>query len=506
MKKTPLSSIATIAGGQGAPKPNEFSDTGTPFVRAGSLEALLSGKKESELELVSKETAQKRSLKLYPAGSILFAKSGMSATKNRIYELQNPAYVVGHLAILIPKDLIHKDYLRLALKKFPPSVLIKDPAYPSISLGDIKNYKIPFPENTDDEIRIAYLLNKTESLVALRKENLQQLEELLKSVFLEMFGDPVRNDKGWEERPLSTIFSIKHGFAFKSEFFKDTGHFVLLTPGNFFEDGGFRDRGDRQKYYIGEIPVEYLLKKNDLLVAMTEQAPGLLGSPLIVPESERYLHNQRLGLICAKEPIQVFFLFHLFNQKSIRQLIHSKAAGAKVRHTSPTKIENIVIGYPPIELQDQFAAVVEKVKDLKSRYQQSLNDLETLYSALSQKAFNGELDLSRIPLHHELELEETVGVLDAVLPAMEAHATGRVEFNLQRFKEIISSKLSLAFTFGDLKEAIGDDDFEFNKIKEYITGSLQGTKPFLKQEFDVASIEEGESGEKEKQIVFKVNK
>lgn len=119
----------------GAIQSDEFSDYGTPFVRAGSLDRLLSGEPESGLELVSEETARRRKLKTYPRGTVLFAKSGMSATKDRVYVLQNPAHVVSHLATLIPKSDTQTDYLRLALKHFPPSSLIKDLAYPAIGLG-----------------------------------------------------------------------------------------------------------------------------------------------------------------------------------------------------------------------------------------------------------------------------------------------------------------------------------------------------------------------------------
>jgi type I restriction enzyme S subunit len=225
----------------------------------------------------------------------------------------------------------------------------------------------------------------------------------------------VRNEKGWDEREIGKSIKIKHGFAFKSEYFSDEGPYVLLTPGNFFETGGFRDRGDKQKYYTGETPEEYILEEGSLLLAMTEQAPGLLSSPLIVPESNLYLHNQRLGLAVAQEPIQSRFLFHLFNQKAIRQIIHSKATGTKVRHTSPTKLESIVVGYPPIDLQNQFATIVEKVESLKSRYQQSLTDLESLYGALSQKAFKGELDLSRVVLPDESTREDTENLNHKIL-------------------------------------------------------------------------------------------
>jgi type I restriction enzyme S subunit len=206
MKPTPLSQLAIVSAGQAAPKSDEFSDYGTPFVRAGSLDRLLSGGPESGLELVSEETAKRRKLKTYPRGTVLFAKSGMSATKDRVYVLQNPAHVVSHLATLIPKKGTHVGYLRFALKHFPPSSLIKEPAYPAIGLGDIEDFEIPVPDSSDDQIRIAHLLGKVEGLIAQRKQHLQQLDDLLKSVFLEMFGDPILNPHDFPLRTLSEFY------------------------------------------------------------------------------------------------------------------------------------------------------------------------------------------------------------------------------------------------------------------------------------------------------------
>ena len=101
----------------------------------------------------------------------------------------------------------------------------------------------------------------------------------------------------WRRSRLGDLLTIKHGYAFKSEYFSASGPFVLLTPGNFCESGGFRSKGDQEKYYTGDVPSEYILKRRDLLIAMTEQAPGLLGSSILVPEDDLYLHNQRLGLV-----------------------------------------------------------------------------------------------------------------------------------------------------------------------------------------------------------------
>ena len=72
-----------------------------------------------------------------------------------------------------------------------------------------------------------------------------------------------------------------------------------MTPGHFHEEGGFRDQGERTKYYVGEVPAGYTLAPNDLLVAMTEQKAGLLGSAAFVPRYGTYLHNQRLGLVVS---------------------------------------------------------------------------------------------------------------------------------------------------------------------------------------------------------------
>src|SRR5258708_3820466 len=98
----------------------------------------------------------------------------------------------------------------------------------------------------------------------------------------------------WNATPLAGLVAILHGFPFQSEYFSVHGKYRLTTPGHFHESGGFREIGDKQKYYSGPLPEGYLLAEGDLLVAMTEQADGLLGSAALIPISGTYLHNQRL--------------------------------------------------------------------------------------------------------------------------------------------------------------------------------------------------------------------
>lgn len=161
---------------------------------------------------------------------------------------------------------------------------------------------------------------------------------------------------------LTNLIEIKHGFAFASEFFGSLGEFILLTPGNFHETGGYRDLSNAQKRYSGPIPSSFVLKKGDVLIAMTEQSPGLLGSTIKVPQNGIYLHNQRLGLLIIQKPDLVCpnYLYHVFNAPHVRKEISSTSSGTKVKHTSPTKLSAIEVFLPPIEEQQKVAAILDE--------------------------------------------------------------------------------------------------------------------------------------------------
>lgn len=98
------------------------------------------------------------------------------------------------------------------------------------------------------------------------------------------------------QKQLGDYMRIAHGFAFKGKHFSESGKYVVLTPGNFHESGGFRARPGKDRSYTARFPDRYLLRKDDLIVAMTEQGEGLLGSAALVPQDGIYLHNQRIGL------------------------------------------------------------------------------------------------------------------------------------------------------------------------------------------------------------------
>ena len=172
---------------------------------------------------------------------------------------------------------------------------------------------------------------------------------------------------------LGDLLTVKHGWAFKGEYFSESGEQSILTPGNFYDSGGFKKNDGKERYYLGDYPPEYLSHKGDLIVAMTEQAAGLLGSTAIVPEDNRYLHNQRIGLITCNDKLDKMFAYYLFMTKSVRDQISRTSSGTKVKHTSPEKIYDVVVSIPEVEEQRAIAKMLWAI-DSKISNNEAIND------------------------------------------------------------------------------------------------------------------------------------
>jgi len=209
---------------------------------------------------------------------------------------------------------------------------------------------------------------------------------------------------GWERRTLGDVLTVKHGFAFKGEFFADDGPHVVVTPGNFHEDGGFKPKSGKEKYYTAEPPTDFILAEGDLIVAMTEQAEGLLGSSALVPVSGYYLHNQRIGLVLVKAPelADKRFLFYLFNTKGVRAQLQATATGSKVRHTAPSRIEAVEVLLPSLRIQQSIAEILAAYDELIENNTRRIQILEEMAQAIYREWFvefryPGHLDM---PLVH----------------------------------------------------------------------------------------------------------
>lgn len=200
------------------------------------------------------------------------------------------------------------------------------------------------------------------------------------------------NSKNWQKVKIGDLLKIKHGYAFKGEYFSDFGKYLLLTPGNFTEKNGLILKGDKEKYYTGEIPENFILKKGDLIIAMTDlkQNAPYLGAPAFIDGDDLYLHNQRLGLIqdLNTKIIDKSFLYWLFQSESFRSRVRGSATGSTVRHTAPERIYLIEL-FMPINIGEQrkIASILSAYDDLIENNNRRIKILEEMAQSIYKEWF-----------------------------------------------------------------------------------------------------------------------
>jgi type I restriction enzyme S subunit len=297
----------------------------------------------------------------------------------------------GAKALLINSDLAYCKYVYYYFK----TIKLPDAGY-SRHFKFLKAIKIPVPNNIDDQIRIATLLSRAESLIAKRKESIRLLDELLKSTFLEMFGDPVRNEMGWEKKCIDDIAEVRvgpFGSLLHAEDYVVNG-IPLINPSHIIDGEITPDN------MLTISPVKfkelepYHLKINDVVVARR----GEIGRCAIVRTTNPlFCGTGSMFIRITTDYYPLLLQYQIFNT-SLKEYLLSKAKGVTMKNLNSTTLGNLQILCPPMAFQNKFAAIVTKVESLKTQYIQSLTELENLYNSLSQRAFKGELDLSRVPV------------------------------------------------------------------------------------------------------------
>jgi type I restriction enzyme S subunit len=409
----------TTSGGTPDRKNPSYYDGTIPWVKSGELEDSFISDTEEKITALGLKNS---SAKVFPESTLLMAMYGATVGKTGILKIE-AATNQAVCAIFPRNEIAGTEFVRYALIHQRPEIMKQryGGAQPNISQQIIRNLTIPVPP-LPQQRKIAAVLGLVQRAIEQQERLIALTTELKKALLHKLFTEGVRGEpqkqteigpvpQSWEVVTLASLFEIKHGYAFEGEFFVAQGRYVLLTPGHFFEEGGFRDQKDKTKYYVGEFPRSYLLAKDDLLVAMTEQKAGLLGSAIIVPESEKFLHNQRLGLIqnLDEQRLDKLFLFYFFNTAAVRKQIFLTSSGSKVRHTSPGKIRELSIALPSLaEQQDivQLLRAVDAKLEVTERKRQSIADLfhTLLHQLMTAQIRVNDLDLPELEQEGKAEM------------------------------------------------------------------------------------------------------
>ncbi|MCZ8021407.1 MAG: restriction endonuclease subunit S [Cyclobacteriaceae bacterium] len=283
------------------------------------------------------------------------------------------------------------DYLLLTLNDTIYS-LSRGTAQRNLNVSKFRNLIINYPDSKELQLHIANLLSKAENLIAQRKESIRLLDEFLKSTFLEMFGS--MNEKNFPLERLDDVSSKindgEHGSVEKTE----SGVLYLMarniTHNNTmdFKEISYVSKEAHDKMYKRCNP-----EAGDILIVCVG---ATIGKVAIVPKMEEFSIARSVALVKPNyKHVNSQYLLGFFNSEYAKRQIKKSSLAAAQAGLYIGKIKEIKIPVPPIELQTQFAQIVEKTEALKTQYQQSLQELENLYGSLSQKAFRGELSVKQ---------------------------------------------------------------------------------------------------------------
>ncbi len=387
----PLDTLAKIVAGQ-SPESSTYNSTGQglPFFQ---------GKADFQDTYPTVRmwcTSEKRKIS-EPDDILISVRAPVGAVN-----ICNQRSIIGRgLAAIRPLSQLHGKFLYYYLRANERQIdaLGTGSTFKAITQDTLKKIEIPVPP-LDDQIRIAHLLGKVEGLIAQRKQHLQQFDDLLKSVFLEMFGDPVRNEKGWDRLPLEKLGSLNRGVSKHRPRNAPEllgGKYPLIQTGEVSNAGTYITTFSHTYSDIG-FAQSKLWPSGTLCITIAANIAqtGVLTFDACFPDSV-------VAFSAFENEAHVLYVHGLF--WFFQKILEKNAPAAAQKNINLEILRGMEVPKPPIELQVQFAFVVEKIERIKSSYQQSLNDLETLYGALSQQAFKGELDLSRVPLLRQVEEE-----------------------------------------------------------------------------------------------------
>ena len=379
-----LGDVFTISSG-GTPNKNEDSyyQNGTiPWVKTGDLKEKYV---PAGVECITEEGLDNSSAKLFPENTVLIAMYG--ATIGACSILSYKASTNQACAAFLPCKDVLPEYLYYFLSS-QKDQFVKDGvggAQPNISAGYLKNVKFNLVSLKEQQ-KVINGLNEVDVLISLRKQQLSKLDELVKSRFIEMFGDPVLNPQGWKTKPLLEMGNCKNGMNFHDG---DEGVEI-----NCLGVGDFKDLAIIDKTYelptisLNEAPPnEYLLKDGDIVFVRSNGNKALVGRCLVV-----YPHDTPTTYsgFCIRyrlttDELETQYLLRVLKTESIRKKMAGR--GANIQNLNQQILASLIIPIPPKDLQQQFATFVEQTDKSKFEIQKSLEKLETLKKALMQKYF-----------------------------------------------------------------------------------------------------------------------
>lgn len=316
---------------------------------------------------------------------VLLAEDGGnfgSKDKPIAYRVSGKCWVNNHAHVLKSKPGINVDYLCYSLMFYNTNGLVNGATRQKLTQATMRKMQIPYRSEKEQK-QIVDLLGKATAIINNRKQQLQQLDELVKARFVEVFGDMIVNPNNWEKVPLGTVCDIRDGTHDSPKYCNEgyplvtsknvTSGRIDFTDCSLICESDYNKINERSKVDLG-----------DILMPMI----GTIGNPVIVDVDAKFA-IKNVALIKFYEDSKVLntFVKVLLESDYFDTAVISKIRGGTQKFIALGDIRKLEVCLPPIEVQMRFAAFVEQTEKSKLTVQKSLEKLETLKKALMQKYF-----------------------------------------------------------------------------------------------------------------------
>lgn len=396
MAKVRLGDIATVVTKGTTPTTMgfQFEDGGINFVKIESISEDGTFLKEKFSHISDECNVQMRRSQLQE-NDILFSIAGAIGRSAIVTKEILPANTNQALAIIrVSKGKIDYNYLLYALSSSAINQQAtqhqQGVAQLNISLKNVSDFLLPIYTEAMQK-RIVHNLKKIDKLISLRKQQLAKMDELVKARFVEMFGDPINNPMKWTVSKIEDITAQEKnalkagpfGSALKKEFYVRSGYKIYGQEQVICGDASFGD------YYIDEEKYKELkncaVQAGDILISLV----GTYGKTLIMPDNyEAGIINPRLMKITLnKNKVTPIYFKYYFESNALKASMDANTHGGTMGILNLGIIRQMKIQVPPLSLQNQFAAFVERVDQQKQTVQQSLEKLKLMKKALMQEYF-----------------------------------------------------------------------------------------------------------------------
>lgn len=332
---------------------------------------------------ITDEALTKTKLRLLPVGAVLLSSRApigkVAITKTEMYCNQG-------FKNCICSDSIYNKYLFyfLRLKKEYLNSLGRGATFKEISKSIVESITIPLPPKSA-QLAIVSELDKINELIRLKKEQLKDYDNLAQSIFYDMFGDPVENEKGWEVKKLGEVCSQITDGTHNSPTNTKNGDFKYVTAKNIKKEGIVLDNityvdADTHHSIYSRCNPEY----GDILYIKDGATTGIA---TINNLNEEFSLLSSVALLKLEDKIINYYLKAVLNTPSLYNCIRTNMGGAAITRLTLVKIKAIKIPLPPLPLQHLFAQRIEQIERQKSAVQKSITDLKTLLASRMQYWF-----------------------------------------------------------------------------------------------------------------------